>query len=344
MRAALMSGYEEPLSLEEFEDPKVQGLHDVIVRVGGAGVCRTDLHLIEGAWKGRIDLDLPHVLGHENAGWVEEIGPAVTSVKPGDAVLVHPLMTCGTCWGCRIGEEMHCEDPGGFVGLTAPGGFAEYVRTSERALVPLAAGLEPADVAPYADAGITAYRGIRNVAATLSPGDPAVVVGIGGLGHVGLQILRILAPSAMIIALDIRQEAIDLADDLGVADHLILVEGDPVEEVRDLTNGTGATLVVDFVAEGPTPRQALEMLRMGGSYLVVGYGGEIQVPTIDVISQEWTIHGTTVGSHRDLWETVKLAAAGHIRLQSARYQLGQINDALEDLREGRVVGRAIVVP
>jgi NAD+-dependent secondary alcohol dehydrogenase Adh1 len=344
MKAALMKGYGERLAVEETEEPKLQGPHDVIVRVGGAGVCRTDLHLLEGVWKGRIEPELPHVPGHENAGWVEEVGPAVTSVRPGAAVLVHPVMSCGTCWGCRIGEEMYCTDPAGFAGLTAPGGFAEYVRTSERALVALPPNLHPADVAPYADAGITAYRAMRKAAAMLAPGDPAVVIGIGGLGHVGLQILRILASSAVLVALDTRQEALDLADGLGVADHLVLAGEDAAAQVRRLTADEGAAVVVDFVGEGSTPNLGLEMLRMGGSYIIVGYGGTIHTPTIDVMAQEWTIHGTTVGSHRDLWETVKLAAAGRIRLTSTRYPLEGVNDALKDLDQGGVVGRAVVVP
>jgi NAD+-dependent secondary alcohol dehydrogenase Adh1 len=344
MKAALMRGYGQPLSVEDVMEPRIEGPHDVIVRVGGAGVCRTDLHLLEGVWKGRIEPELPHVPGHENAGWVEDVGPAVTSVEPGTAVLLHPLMSCGTCWGCRIGEEMYCESPGGFVGLDAPGGFAEYLRSSERALVPLPPGLHPAEAAPYADAGITAYRAMRKAAAMIGPGDTAVVIGIGGLGHVGIQILRVLASSAKIIALDTREQALQLAEELGAVDHVVRVGDDALEQVRELTGDEGVPLVVDFVAEESTPELGLGMLRKGGSYVVVGYGGTLQVPTIDVMSQEWTIQGTTVGSHQDLWQTVKLAAAGRITLTSTEYPLDQVNAALDDLHEGRVIGRGVLVP
>ena len=169
MKAALLPAYDAELSLEDVPPPEVQGASDVIVRIGGAGLCRTDLHIIEGIWKEKVDVELPYILGHENAGWVEDVGPGVRSVKPGDAVIVHPVITCGLCRACRAGEDMHCIDLA-FPGITQNGGFAEYLRTGERAIIKLPEGLEPKAIAPYADAGITAYRAARRAAERLTPG------------------------------------------------------------------------------------------------------------------------------------------------------------------------------
>src|SRR5713101_2113067 len=147
MKAARLHAYDEPLKLDRVDEPSLQGHHDVIVRIGGAGLCRTDLHIIEGVWRGKIDVQLPYTLGHENAGWVEAVGDAVQSMRIGDAVIVHPLMSCGVCAACRRGEDMYCEN-GSFPGLNRDGGFANYLRTSERAIIKLAEGVEPIDVAP----------------------------------------------------------------------------------------------------------------------------------------------------------------------------------------------------
>jgi threonine dehydrogenase-like Zn-dependent dehydrogenase len=126
MRAAVLHGYDEDLRVESIPPPEIRSPADVIVRIGGAGLCRTDLHIIEGVWKEKVDVELPYILGHENAGWVEDVGPGVRSVKPGDAVIVHPVITCGLCQACRAGEDMHCIDLA-FPGITQNGGFAEYL-------------------------------------------------------------------------------------------------------------------------------------------------------------------------------------------------------------------------
>ena len=154
MKAALLPAYDAELSIENVPPPEITGASDVIVKVGGAGLCRTDLHIIEGIWQEKVDVELPYILGHENAGWVEDVGAGVTTVKPGDAVIVHPVITCGLCQACRAGEDMHCTNLA-FPGITQNGGFAEYLHTGERAIIKLPEGLEPKAIAPYADAGIT---------------------------------------------------------------------------------------------------------------------------------------------------------------------------------------------
>ncbi len=176
MKAARLYEYDPAMNvklrIEDVRPPTVNAHDEVIVKVGAAGLCRTDLHIIEGVWKDIMDADgalLPYVMGHENAGWVEDVGSGVRSVKPGDAVICHPLRTCGICLNCRYGQDMYCEH-GQFPGLGLDGGFAEYFVTNERALIKLNTGVTPLEVAPMADAGITAYRAAKKAAPMLRPG------------------------------------------------------------------------------------------------------------------------------------------------------------------------------
>ena len=339
MKAARLHAYERPLQVDTVPEPQVRGHHDVIVRIGGAGLCRTDLHIIEGIWQNKVDVQLPYTLGHENAGWVEEIGDAVESVKVGDAVIVHPLITCGYCAACRTGEDMYCEN-GRFPGINADGGFADYLLTSDRALIKLAPGVEPVDVAPYADAGITAFRAAKKAARTLRPGNWAVVQGIGGLGHIALQCLQNLC-AAQIVAVDPSPTAQALARELGAE---AVVGGDrPVEAVRDLTGG-GAHVVIDFVGERGAEKQAVQMLRQGGTHIVVGYGGVEEVPTIDVIFSEISVVGSLVGNYTELSELMILQAQGKVKLHTQRYSLADIGGAIDDLDHGRIKGRGVLLP
>jgi len=338
MRAARLHGYNQPLSLDEVPEPQIQGHHDVIVRIGGAGLCRTDLHIVEGIWQEKVDVKLPYTLGHENAGWVQAVGDAVTSVREGDAVIVHPLITCGYCDACRRGEDMYCAS-GSFPGINTEGGFADYLRTSDRALIKLAEGVDPVDVAPYADAGITAYRAARKAAALLRPGSWAVVQGIGGLGHIALQCLHNLC-AARVVAVDPSPTAQALASELG-AEHV--VGADAVATVRELTGG-GAHVVMDFVGERGAERDAVSMLRQGGTHIVVGYGGRVDVPTIDVIFSEIAVVGSLVGNYTELSELMTLQAQGKVRLHTRRYALDDVRQAIDDLDHGRIKGRGVLVP
>jgi len=156
MRAVRLHGYHQDPVVEEVPEPAIVGPLDVIVKIGGAGVCRTDLHIMEGQWDAAMSPKLPYTLGHENAGWVHEVGPAVTNVQAGDTVILHPTPTCGLCSACRAGNDMHCEYSS-FPGLSHDGGMAEYLLTSARACVKLDPSTRPEDVAALADAGITAY-------------------------------------------------------------------------------------------------------------------------------------------------------------------------------------------
>jgi NAD+-dependent secondary alcohol dehydrogenase Adh1 len=341
MKAVRLHAYHERPSVDEVPEPKVGGPLDVLVRVGAAGLCRTDLHIYEGQWAPKTNVELPYVLGHENAGWVEEVGSAVSNVAPGDTVILHPLVTCGLCRYCRAGDDMHCE-LGRFPGIDCDGGMADYLLTGARNCVKLDPSLQPADVAALADAGLTAYHAVRKAAPMLYPGTNVLVIGAGGLGHIAVQSLAALTP-ATIIVLDRSQAACDLVSDLG-ADHTIVADGGEADKVLDLTDGHGAEVVLDFVGEQGAEAQGWDLTRRAGSHFVIGYGGTTQIPTIDIISTERNVIGNLVGTYNDLAELMTLTAQGKVRLHTRTYPLAAVNEAMDDLDAGRLQGRGILVP
>src|SRR5699024_590121 len=333
--------YDSPPSVDEVPEPVVTGPLDVLVEVGAAGLCRTDLHVIEGQWADKMNVTLPYVIGHENAGWVREVGSAVTNVAPGDTVILHPLVTCGLCRACRAGDDVHCAYSE-FPGMSRDGGMADYLLTNARAVVKLDPSLQPVEVAALADAGLTAYHAVRKAAPLLYPGSFVVAIGAGGLGHIGIQCLTAMT-SATILSVDLNEAALSLASDLG-ADHTIRADRDPVATVQEITGGQGADVVIDFVAEQGAEQQGLDMVREAGSYFTVGYGGVINIPTIDIISREINIIGNLVGSYNDLEELMTLTAQGKVHLHTTTYPLEAVGAAIEDLDSGRLQGRGILVP
>jgi NAD+-dependent secondary alcohol dehydrogenase Adh1 len=341
MKAVRLHGYHQQPVVEEVPEPAIKGPLDVIVKIGGAGVCRTDLHIIEGQWDAAMHPTLPYTIGHENAGWVHEIGSAVTNVQVGDTVILHPTPTCGLCQACRAGNDMHCENST-FPGLDSDGGMAEYLLTSARACVKLDPSTRPQDVAALADAGITAYHAVRKALPLLPPGTTAVVIGAGGLGHIGVQCLAALT-AARIIVVDRNPDALKLAEQLG-ADQTVVADGKQVEKVLELTGGAGAHVVLDFVAEQGAEQDGFAMTRPAGSYFVIGYGGQVQIPTLDIISTERNIVGNIVGTYNELAELMALAEAGKVTLHTRTYPLDAAADAVADLDAGRIRGRAILVP
>jgi NAD+-dependent secondary alcohol dehydrogenase Adh1 len=243
MRAVRVHRYHEDPQLDEIDEPQLQGPLDVIVKIGGAGVCRTDLHIIEGQWDAIQHPSLPYVIGHENAGWVHAVGDGVTNVAVGDTVILHPQPSCGLCRACRAGRDMQC-DNAFFPGLSDDdGGMAEYLRTTARACVKLDPDTNPADVAALADAGITAYHAVRKAVPLLPAGTTAVVQGAGGLGHIGVQCLAALTP-ARIVVVDKNPDALKLAEQIG-AHATVVADGSHVGAVKDLTGGRGADIVFD---------------------------------------------------------------------------------------------------
>ena len=213
-------------------------------------------------------MKLPYTIGHENAGWVHAVGDAVTNVKVGDKVILHPLNTCGLCRACRFGDDVHCENST-FPGINVNGGYAEFMKTGARSVIKLDASLEPADVAALADAGLTAYHAAAKAAKALRPGNVCVCIGAGGLGHIGIQVMKAIS-AATLVVIDRNEDALKLAKDIG-ADHVIQADKDGkfVEKVKELTNGNGAEAIIDFVCEGGSMKTGVQMLRRAGNYYVV---------------------------------------------------------------------------
>jgi NAD+-dependent secondary alcohol dehydrogenase Adh1 len=342
LKAARLHEYHQQLKLDEVDEPKALGPVDVVVKIGAAGLCRTDLHIQEGQWAEKSEVELPYTPGHENAGWIHEVGSGVTNVEVGDTVIVHPFIACGLCRACRRGDDMHCEN-GSFPGLDRDGGFAEFLFTSARSVVKLDPSLEPASIAALADAGLTAIHAVKKAIPILGPGTRAVVIGAGGLGHIGIQCLKAMTP-AEIIVVDPNEKALALAGELG-ADHTLKVEGQShIETVKELTDGLGAEAIIDFVGENGAVEDGVAMIRDGGFYYVIGYGQNIDIPTIDVISREISFIGNLVGTYVDLQDLMTLTAQGQVTLHTSTYPLDAINDAMADLDQGRLQGRGILVP
>lgn len=321
----------EPLVLEDLPTPRATGPYDVVVRVAAAGVCRTDLHLATG----EMSAPTPLVLGHENAGWVHEVGESVTTVAVGDPVVCFPFLSSGLSAAERAGLDTAAPDRR-TPGITVDGGYAEYLLGTERSLLRVAPGSDLALLAPLTDAGLAAYRACRRAAALVRPGDTVAVIGIGGLGHLAVQIVRALC-AARIVAVDTSAAARALAIECG-ADVAVEPAG------LDSAAAGGVRAAVDFVGVDATCRLGVGALAFGGTYFAVGVGGELRVPLAEIVEGERHIEGVFVGTFTDLTEVVHLTLTGQVVPRVVRYPLARANEALHDLAAGRVLGRAVLVP
>jgi len=237
---------------------------------------------------------------------------------------------------------MHCVNPL-FPGIDTDGGMADLLKTNARSVVKLPDGVEPQDVAGHADAGLTAYHAVKKAAPRLYPGTRAVVIGAGGLGHIGIQSLKAIT-AAQIIVVDRSEEALDVAKRLG-ADETVVADGSQVDKVTEMTDGHGAEIVLDFVGEMGAEKDGWNMTGRAGSHYIIGYGGTVEIPTIDIISSERNIIGNLVGTYNDLAELMTLQAQGKVHLQTQTYSLDAVNDAINDLNNGRIPGgRGILIP
>jgi propanol-preferring alcohol dehydrogenase len=321
----------------------------VVVKIGGAGACHSDLHLMHDFDAGMMPWQLPFTLGHENAGWVDSVGAGVSTVAEGDAVAVYGPWGCGRCDRCLRGVENYCENPmaapviSGGGGLGLDGGMAEYLLVpSERLLVPLPVGLEPATAAPLSDAGLTPYHAIRRSWAKMTPTSTVVVIGVGGLGHLAVQLVK-ATTAAQVIAVDNRREALDLASQVG-ADHAVPSDATTADVIRDLTGGRGADVLLDFVGAEATIELARSAARSLGDATIVGIAGG-SVP-LSFFSQpyEVSIQTTYWGARPELVELLELASRGLLHVESTVYSLDDAPQAYRDLHEGKVNGRAVIVP
>jgi alcohol dehydrogenase, propanol-preferring len=340
MQAIRLTAWEQPARLVDMPTPE-PGPGEVLLRVAGAGLCHSDLHLMH--WPaGALPYALPFTLGHEVAGVVAALGPGADGPEPGTPVLVYGPWGCGRCPACSVGAEMLCagERCGRGAGLGRDGGLAEYVVVpSARLVVPLD-GLDPVAAAPLADAGLTPYHAIRRALGALQPGAAAVVIGVGGLGHVAVQLLRALS-GARIGAVDVRESALALARAAGA--EVALRSGDGV--AGDLRGALGApALVVDCVGSDATLALAGELVAPGGHVSIVGMAGGAFPMRRGGVPLETTVVISNWGTRAELAEVVALARAGIVELEVEPVALEAAIHAYGRLERGEVQGRVVAVP
>lgn len=317
------------------------GPGEVLVRLGAAGVCRTDLHLASGLAIGGASVPLPHILGHENAGWIAAVGEGVERSWLGRAVVCYPFRTVGDELIERYGEEsLTAEGSRTTAGINAPGGFAEYLVTSVRCLVALPEDAQVMRYAPLADAGLTAYRACRRTLDGLHPGDATLVIGAGGVGHLVVQILLALSAPRVIVA-DTREAARDLVRRYDVAAACEPAEVPGV--LAELSQGRVAA-TIDVVGDDATARLGIGVLRPGGTYTCVGIGGELRIPTVELVEPELRVQGSFTGSYTDLVEVARLVDLGLVEPEIVTVPLSEAAHALGELRDGRVTGRTVLTP
>lgn len=338
MKATRFHGVGKPLTIEDVPEPEV-GPTGVLVRISGAGVCHSDLHVIDGEVGTR---QKPITLGHENAGIVEAVGSDVTDVEVGDGVAVFGAWGCGSCRACEMGEENLCLNPV-YPGIMVDGGWAEklYVPHS-RNLVKLN-GLDPVVAAPLTDAALTPYRAVKKVLPKLAPGRTLAIIGVGGLGHMALQIAQALAPSVRLIAIDLSDEKLTMAKELG-ADVVINAGGDVGAEVKAATDGAGADAIIDFVGADATLKSAAASVAVAGKIVVVGIAGGTLPFTFWDIPLEVEVTTSIWGNRQELKEVLELARLGHITPHIERQPLEAINDVVARLHAGEIKGRVVLTP
>lgn len=351
MFSARLHEYQKSLVVESI--PKPSSIHGeaVLVRVGAAGLCHSDLDLMSGEWKESIPLQLPQTPGHEVAGWVEAIGE---TVPPGlfnkdDLVAVFGGWGCGICTFCKRGDEQLCIHPY-WPGLSqSEGGFSEYILVPSYRFLIRAGNrgrLTPEELAPLTDAGLTPYRAIKKVSRLLSPGTSIAVVGLGGLGLYGVQYARLLAPTSTVIAIDRDDTKLRIAENLGAEYTINSVSSKDIrDETLRLTDGRGVDVIIDTVGAENTISDSFKVLAKNGALVVVGLiGSQIKVPLLQAIVNEYQVYASLWGNYNELKEVIELASQRKIRHSYQRFSLKEVNQAVDSLKQGQIVGRAVIVP
>jgi propanol-preferring alcohol dehydrogenase len=334
---------DETTALNDVAQPD-PGPGQVLVRVGGAGACHSDVSLMEFSAAGRREV--PMTLGHENAGWIEAFGPGTVptpGLEVGDPVAVFGAWGCGQCLNCRKGMENYCLNiSASGPGLSVDGGMAEYLLVpAARYLVPLG-DMAPADAAPLTDAGLTPYHAIKASLPWLVPGSYTVVIGAGGLGHLAVQFLKALSPTT-VISVDQRESALALAAEMG-ADHTVVAGPDAAAEIRGIMGGRGAEVVLDIVGYDDTLALAAAVVAPLGRLTIVGVGGGTLPFNFFGFPYEASVQSTYWGSITELQELFALAASGGFRVHATQYPLDQASDVYRSMVGGTLQGRAVLVP
>ena len=332
MKALRLMKWKSEAEIVEVPKP-TPGPGQLVIKIGGAGACHLDLDLMKDCGDGQLSPNRwnpPFTLGHENAGWIDSIGAGVSRFREGDPVAVYGA------WDCGGGE-------GGGGGLGLDGGMAEYMLISfERLLIDLPDGLKPVDAAPLTDAALTPYHAIKKSWAKLTPDAFIVIIGVGGLGHMAVQIAKVTT-GATIIAIDSRSEALELASSLG-ANYTFKVGDEIQSKVKDLTGGYGAEVVLDFVGNEQTVALGASICRALGDFTIVGIAGGVLPFSFFSIPYETNLQTTYWGSRAELAEVLDLAAHHLISPKISKFKLADAPLVYLDLAAGKIEGRAVIVP
>ena len=316
----------------------------ILLKVAGAGACHSDLHVIAATAAGNCFFKPPYTLGHESTGWVEAVGAGVQRIQPGDKVAVYCALGCGTCRMCLAGFESYCMRVRtvNACGLGVDGGMAEYMLVpAERYLIPLG-DLDPIEAAPLTDAGMTPYHAINRSRALMTPDATVIVIGIGGLGHLALQILH-STTAVRVIAIDVSDQKLTLAKELG-ADATVLAGENALRETMELLHGEQADVVLDFVGVQSTIDLGRKLVRPGGDFTIVGLGGGTMTYGQGRIATGARVFTPYFGGIGEMRELIALAARGGIAAHVTRYPLERVEEAYHALHAGAVEGRAVICP
>lgn len=337
-RAARFHKVGEPLKIEEVAKPKV-GANDVLLKVKAAGMCHSDIHVIDGI----IMATPPVTLGHEIAGEVEEVGANVSQFKKGDKTIVHFLSPCGNCKYCLEGRGIQCENlftrPG--YGFSADGGYADYCKVDADRLVPVPDGVSLDFAATLGCAGITAYHAVNNIG-KVALADSVAIYGAGGVGMYAMQIAKI--SGANVIAIGRNQTKLKMAESLG-ADYVIDASKSKIkDEIKKATNGKGVDVVLDFVVSDESIKNASSSLANGGRIVLVGVSNKpLSINPQVFVLREFSLAGSLVGTKNELEELVDLARTKRLQsIVTRKFALDEINGAFESLRRGEIAGRGYV--
>jgi propanol-preferring alcohol dehydrogenase len=345
MQAYRLLDWEQPPQLVETAVPR-PGPGEILVKVAGNGLCHSDtaMPLIPGDMGTALGWHMPFTLGHEIAGWVDELGDGVSGLSEGEAVALISPKSCGGCWYCVRGYDSACTEGGAGRGYGRDGGLAEYVVASAPRDVIKLRTLDPVTAGPLTDAGATSYHAVRRVLPKLAPGSMAVVIGAGGLGSFAVQFLRVLSPTR-VVAVDTNPVRLSFARELGAHDVVSGVDEGTVQALRTLSGGQGAEAVLDFVGVDATIAAGLASVRPTGSFACVGAGGgTFKGPWYGGLPREadvFTFQGSTIAHAH---EVMALAEAGLIRNEVDLFSLPQVAEAYEKLDRGELRGRAVVTP
>ncbi len=350
MEAARIVKIKEPLEIQKLETPKPRG-SQVLIKVESAGVCHSDIHLWDGGYEGvggqiikTTDRGVKYPLtpGHEVAGVIESMGEEVEGFAKNEKVLVFPWIGEGLCPACRVGEENLCDKPRS-LGVYNDGGYAEYMLVPNYKYLARIEGLDTDTSAPLSCSALTAYGAVKN--ATLKPNDNVVIVGAGGLGLMGIQLAKAIS-GAKIICLDVNDDKLKVAKQNGADFTINSKNEDPVKAIMELTGNLGADAVIDFVNATKSVETDMQILRRRAKVVLVGlFGGALQLNLVTMPTRAYKLIGSYTGSMTDMIELISLTRRGIIKpVISNRFKLNQATEALNMLKEGKIIGRGIINP